>query len=269
MDRFETRARGLRRDVIRLAKSSRSGHIGSSLSCVDLLVGLFDHFLRLDSKQPEWPERDRFLLSKGHACVPYYACLRDMGLLPAEVLERYGEEGSVLGHHPHRLSSYGIEHGTGSLGHGLGVGVGIAFGAKKLKKDFRSVVLMSDGEQDEGSVWEAVMFAAQHKLDNVLALVDCNRMQALGHNKEILGLEPLAERYESFGWACRRIDGHSSDAIVSALGAFPFEPGRPSVIIADTVKGKGVSFMEDQLLWHYRCPDANEFEAAMAELADA
>ncbi|MFO0569254.1 MAG: transketolase [Polyangiaceae bacterium] len=266
---LRVRAGRVRRDVIRLSYAAKTGHIGSSLSCAELIAALFFRFLRLDPRDPNWPGRDRFLMSKGHACVPLYSCLAQLGHLPEDVLEAYGGEGGPLGHHPKKSPEFGIEFGTGSLGHGLSVGCGLAFGAKLSGQPWRTAVLMSDGEQGEGTVWEAAAFAAHHRLDNVLAVVDFNKMQALGVTSDILGLEPLDARWSSFGWAVRRVDGHDIKAIVGALDAFPFEPGKPSIIVADTVKGKGVSFMEDSLLWHYRCPDAEEYAAAMTELGDA
>ena len=266
---LERRAREMRRDVVRLSYQAKTGHIGSSLSCVDLVVALYGRFLKLDAADPVSPARDRFLLSKGHACVPLYSALASIGHLPRDVYEGYGSDGGPLGHHPKKNSAYGIEFGTGSLGHGLALGGGMALTAKLTRQPWRVAALMSDGEQGEGLVWEAAQFAAHHKLDNVLALVDFNKMQALGNTREILNLEPLDERWRAFGWGVRRVDGHDMGAIVRALDAFPFEPGKPSMIIADTVKGKGVSFMEGSLLWHYRCPDPKEYEAAMKELADA
>lgn len=254
---------------MRLSYRAKTGHIGSSLSCAELMASLFFHFLRLDAADPQAPGRDRFLMSKGHACVPLYSCLGQVGHLPGEVLESYGDEGGPLGHHPKRNPRFGIEFGTGSLGHGLSLGCGMAHVAASSGKPWRTVVVMSDGEMGEGTVWEAAAFAAHHRLDNLLAVVDFNKMQALGHVRDILGLEPLEARWGAFGWATRRVDGHDLRAIVDALDAFPFERGKPSIIIADTVKGKGVSFMEDSLLWHYRCPDATEYEAAMKELGDA
>lgn len=259
----------VRRDVVRLSYHAKTGHIGSSLSCADIITGLFFHFLRLDPKDPAWAERDRFLMSKGHACVPLYSCLAQVGHLPSEVLEAYGCEGGPLGHHPKKNQAFGIEFGTGSLGHGLAIGCGMAFTAKATGAGWRTAVVMSDGEQGEGTVWEAAGFAAHHRLDNMLAIVDFNKMQALGNTSEILGIEPLDARWRSFGWSVRRIDGHDLGAVIDALDSFPFERNKPSVIIADTIKGKGVSFMENSLLWHYRCPDAKEYEAAMRELGNA
>lgn len=261
---LERRARAMRRDIVRLSYQAKTGHIGSSLSCADLMAGVFFRFLNLPNVSS--PTRDRFLMSKGHACVPLYWCLAERGFLPREVLEAYGVEGSALGHHPKRNPEFGIEFGTGSLGHGLSLGCGLAFAAKASGAPQRIVVMMSDGEQQEGTVWEAATFAAQHRLENVLAIVDFNKMQALGDTHEIANLEPLEERYRAFGWGVRRIDGHDMRAVTEALDAFPFEKNKPSVIVADTIKGKGVSFMQSSLLWHYRCPDEKEYAAAMKEL---
>jgi len=266
LDRLLRIARDLRRDVIQLAHSSKSGHIGSSLSCVELLVALYFSFLR---GAPTEEGRDRFIMSKGHACTPFYGCLVKRGWLPESHYRAYGEEGGPLGHHPLRHPEWGIEISSGSLGHGLSIGAGLAKAAKLDGHLWRSVVLMSDGEQNEGTVWEAVGFAAQHQLDNLVAIVDFNKIQALGDCRDIIGLEPLEERYRAFGWAVRRLDGHDLGGLVEALRCVPFERGKPSVLIADTVKGKGVSFMENSLLWHYRCPDATELAAALRELADA
>ena len=269
LEHLRRRAASVRRDTLRLSYQAKTGHIGSSLSCADLISAVFFHFLRLDPKDPVSPDRDRFLMSKGHACVPLYSCLAQIGHLPGEVLEAYGCEGGPLGHHPKKNPDFGIEFGTGSLGHGLALGCGLAHAAKSTGRSWRTVVMMSDGEQGEGTVWEAAGFAAHHRLDNILAIVDFNKMQALGNTSEILGLEPLDARWRAFGWGVRRIDGHDMEAVVGALDAFPFEPGKPSIIIADTVKGKGISFMENSLLWHYRCPDPKEYEVAVRELRDA
>ncbi len=263
---FRQVAREVRRQVLELSVSSKSGHIGSSLSCVELLVALYFHFLRVLPGQPLANDRDRFLMSKGHACVPFYACLERLGFIPSDVLRRYGEEGGTLGHHPLKCTEYGIEISTGSLGHGLSVGCGMAFTAKLAHYPWRTVVLMSDGEQNEGAVWEAAMFAAHHRLDNLLAIVDFNKMQALGDNAEIINIEKLDDRYRAFGWGVRRIDGHDFSAIFDALDGFPFQAGKPSIIVADTIKGKGISFMENSLLWHYRCPEQAEYRAALVEL---
>jgi transketolase len=266
---LRSRATAMRRDIVRLSYQAKTGHIGSSLSCVELVVSVFGHFLRRDPQNPTAPSRDRFLMSKGHACVPLYSALADIGFLPREIYESYGVDGGPLGHHPKKNAAFGIEFGTGSLGHGLALGGGMAFTAKLTNQLWRVVALMSDGEQGEGLVWEAAQFAAHHRLDNLLAVIDFNKMQALGNTADILGLEPLDARWRAFGWGVRRVDGHDLGALVDALDAFPFEPGKPSMIVADTVKGRGISFMENSLLWHYRCPDLKEYEAALRELAHA
>jgi transketolase len=264
--RLEALARQVRRDVLELSYRAKTGHIGSSFSATDLLVALYFDFLRLDPARPEDPGRDRFIMSKGHACAPFFACLQRRGFFPREVLQQFGLNGGTLRHHPDRDLARGIEVTSGSLGHGLSLGAGMALGGKLSGASWRVAVLLSDGELQEGTVWEAGAFAAHHHLDNLLALVDANRMQALGWTREILDYEDLAARWRAFGWGVRRINGHDPAQILQALDAVPFETGRPSVIVADTVKGRGVSFMENQLLWHYRCPDAAEFARAMQEL---
>lgn len=258
----------MRRRILELSYRSKSGHIGSSFSCVELLIALYECYLSFPSG-PTDPSRDRLIMSKGHACVPLYCCLEAKGFLPKAVLDAYGEEGGALGHHPSRRPEFGVEFSSGSLGHGLSLGAGLALGAKQSGASWRTVVVMSDGEHNEGSVWEGALFAAHQRLDRLVAVVDFNHMQALGASEEVLNIEPLHEKYRAFGWAVRRIDGHDFGALLTALGELPFEPGKPSAIIADTVKGRGVSFMENQLLWHYRCPDPTELAAALAELSDA
>jgi len=258
-------ARRVRRDVLEISYASRSGHIGSALSAADLLTALYFHYLRVDPAGPA-SERDRFIMSKGHACAAYYAVLCRRGFFARAFLEGFGKDGGTLGHHPSRAPERGIDASTGSLGHGLSIAAGLAFSAKQAGANWRTAVMLSDGEQNEGSVWEAALFAGHHKQDNLLAVVDCNQMQALGFTREIADLSGAEGLWRSFGWGVRRINGHDMDAVVRTLDAFPFEPGRPSVVLADTVKGKGVSFMENQLLWHYRCPDANEYARALAEI---
>jgi transketolase len=264
--KLEALARQVRRDVLELCYRAKTGHIGSSFSATDLLVALYFDFLRVNPARPEDPGRDRFIMSKGHACAPYFVCLQRRGFFPREVLEQFGLNGGTLRHHPDRDLARGIEATTGSLGHGLSLGTGMAMGGKLSSAAWRVAVLLSDGELQEGTVWEAGAFAAHHRLDNLLAIVDANGMQALGWTREILDYEDLAERWRAFGWGVRRIAGHDLAQIVQALEAVPFERGRPSMIIADTIKGRGVSFMENQLLWHYRYPNAAEFARAMKEL---
>jgi transketolase len=231
----------------------------------DLLAHLYGGFLRVDPRQPLWADRDRFILSKGHGVAILYAALAECGFFPVNELETYAQDGSLLTSHPNHLVP-GVEFSTGSLGHGLPVGCGLALFAQRQSAPWRTIVLMSDGELDEGSNWEAFLFAAHHRLDNLLAIIDFNKIQSLGHVSAVLNLEPLADKLRAFGWSIHEIDGHDHAAISQALAAFPWERGRPGAIIAHTVKGKGVSFMEDRLMWHYRSPDPDQLAEALREL---
>jgi len=233
----------------------------------ELLAVLYGKALRVDPKNPQWAERDRFILSKGHGCAGLYAVLAETGFFPIEELDTFYLNGTRLAGHA-TTTVPGVEVSTGSLGHGLSVGAGMALAAKRDGQSHRVVVMLSDGECDEGSIWEAVLFAPQHQLDNLVVIVDYNKIQSLGTVKEVMDLDPFAEKWGAFRWAVREIDGHDVDQVSAALDAVPFESGRPSCIIAHTVKGKGVSFMEHQLLWHYRTPQGDEFKNAMLELGD-
>jgi transketolase len=259
-------AREIRAEALRMIHRAKSSHAGSALSMVDLLVVLYEKVLRLRPAEPEWPGRDRFLLSKGHACAGLYAVLAKHGFFPADWLNGfYADDARLPGHATHK-GIPGIEVSTGALGHGLAVGCGMALVGKRDAKDFRVFVLLSDGECDEGSVWEAALFAPHHRLDNLVAIVDYNKIQSLGTVKEVLDLEPFARKWEAFGWAVREIDGHKFGEIERALGAVPLAAGKPTCVIAHTVKGKGVDFMEDKLLWHYRSPNDEELQAALGQL---
>ncbi len=230
----------------------------------DLLAVLYGEVLRVRPQEPDWPERDRFILSKGHCCSALYAVLALRGFIPLDEMASYGCDGSrLLAHATHKVP--GIEFSTGSLGHGLPFGCGRALAAKRRGESWRTFVLLSDGELDEGSNWEAILFAPQHRLDNLVAVVDYNKIQSLGAVGEVLELEPLADKFRAFRWAVQEVDGHDHAAIRAALQAAPFVPGRPSCLIAHTHKGKGVTFMENQLLWHYRSPNAEQLDEALAE----
>ncbi|MBK9139511.1 MAG: transketolase [Verrucomicrobia bacterium] len=258
------RARALAVQMVARAKAS---HIGGALSMADLLAVLYTEVLNVRPHDPAWPERDRFLLSKGHACTALYATLALRGFFPVEELEEYGRDGSrLMAHVSHRVP--GVEFSTGSLGHALPFGLGLALGARWRAARHRVFVLVSDGELDEGSNWEAILFAPQHGLDNLTLLVDYNRIQSLGAVAEVLDLAPLADKFRAFRWAVREVDGHDHSQLRDALTRLPAEPGRPTVILAHTIKGKGVSYMEDQLLWHYKSPDAAQLAQALAELGD-
>ena len=248
-----------------MVAAAKASHIGGALSIADLLAVLYGEILRVNPALPDWPERDRFILSKGHSCTGVYATLALRGFFPLAELATYGQDGSrLMSHISHKVP--GVEFSTGSLGHGLPFGCGKALAAKRRKKSWRTVVMLSDGELDEGSNWEAILFAPQHRLDNLVAIVDYNKIQSLGSVKEVLDLHPLAEKFRAFNWAVREIDGHDHTGISAALKALPFAADKPSCLIAHTVKGKGVSFMEDQLLWHYKAPDAAQLQSALREL---
>jgi transketolase len=255
----------IRQHALRMVTDARASHIGSALSIADIVAVLYGQVLRLDPADPGWPERDRFILSKGHACVAVYAALAETGFFPAKDLGQYGRDHSQLMNHiSHKVP--GVEFSTGALGHGLSFGVGKALAAKRRGAGWRTFVLMSDGEMGEGSNWEAFMFAAHHKLDNLVAVIDYNKLQSLTTVEETLNIEPLAAKFGAFGWAAEEVDGHNHAALAQWLAAAPWRPGKPSVLIAHTVKGKGVTFMEDRVEWHYRSPSEEDLARALEEL---
>lgn len=259
-------ARRIRIDAVRMTSRGGSSHIGSVLSMADILAVLYGGVLRVDAGRPRWPERDRFILSKGHGGAGVYAVLAERGFFDIARLADHYQDGSLLSGHVSHKGIAGVELSTGSLGHGLSVGAGMAYGARLDAAPWRVFVLLSDGECDEGSVWEAALFAAHHGLDNVVAIVDFNKIQSLDTVERTIRLEPFAEKWRSFGWACEEVDGHDHGALRAVLSRVPFAPGRPSCVLAHTVKGKGVSFMEHKVLWHYRTARGKELEAALREL---
>jgi len=263
---YEVVAKKARKEILNMIYRTRSPHIGSSFSIVEILVALYFKTLSLSPHNPKKEDRDRFILSKGHACPALYAVLLLRGFISRRFLDGFAVDGGTLGHHPNRDIMRGIEVSTGSLGHGLSIGAGMAIAAKYDRASRRIFVLLGDGEMNEGSVWEAVMFASHHRLDNLVGIIDYNKIQALGKTKEVENLEPLAQKWRAFGWKVREIDGHNLEEIINTLGNIPFREGKPTAIIAHTVKGKGVSFMENKLLWHYRCPDEEEYNKALKEL---
>jgi transketolase len=262
---LEALARRVRLRVLEMVHRAGSGHIGSNFSIAELLAVLYGEVLKIDPARPGWEERDRFLLSKGHAAAALYAVLADRGFFPIEWLESFCANGSRLPGHV-TASVPGVELSTGSLGHGLGVATGMALAGKRGGESYRVFALLSDGECDEGSNWEAALFAPHHRLDNLTVIIDYNKIQSLGAVKEVIDLEPLAAKWRAFGWAVRAIDGHDLAEVRLALRSLPLQQNKPSCIVAHTVKGKGVSFMENQLLWHYRTPRGAEYDAARAEL---
>lgn len=259
-------ARTLRRHALRMVHRAKSSHIGSNLSMADLLAVLYHEELRLNPANPRWRDRDRFILSKGHGGAIVYAALAERGFFPVEWLDTYCQDGSKLSGHLTAHGVPGVEFSSGSLGHGLPVACGIAIAGKAEGASYRSLVLLSDGELDEGSNWETILFAPQKGLDNLVAIVDYNKIQSFGRVDEVVNLESLADKWRAFRWGVREIDGHDHVQIRQALREAPFEPGRPSVIIAHTIKGKGVSYMENRLEWHYRSPSSEQLAAALSEL---
>ncbi len=265
LDRIAAELRG---EVIGLSHRAKTPHLGSSLSCLDLLAILYWEFLRIDPKKPGSPDRDRFILSKGHAAPALYVALCERGFFPTKFLEEYGKDGAALAEQPAPNCAAGVEWATGSLGHGLPVGIGMALAARIQKRNYRTVVLLSDGECNEGTVWEAAMFAAAQKLGSLTVLVDYNKWQATGRSEEVMALAPLRDKWEAFGWESYEVDGHDFAEIRAALtcAVLP-DRNKPLAIIAHTIKGRGVSFMEDDNNWHYRIPNAEELAAARKELA--
>lgn len=245
---------------------AQAGHPGGSLSAADIMAALFFEVMRIDPARPDWEDRDRFILSKGHASSIYYATLMERGFFPDEVLCTYDCLDSCLQAHPD-ITTPGVDAPSGSLGQGLSVGLGIALGARLKKKDFRVYVVLGDGELQEGQVWEAAMSAPHFRLDNVTAIIDCNSVQLMGPVDEIMSIEPLAEKWKAFNWNVLEIDGHDVSQIAGACEAAAKTKGRPTVIIARTVKGKGVSFMENQACWHSGLVTDEVRDKALAELA--
>ena len=248
---------------------SRAGasHVGTVFSCAETLACLYGAVLRVRPAEPDWPKRDRFVMSKGHGAAGLYAALALRGFFPRERLDEfYVDGGSLYGHVTHR-GVPGVDVSSGALGHGLALSVGLATGAVRLGESWRVFALLSDGECDEGSTWEAALLAPAWKLGNLTAIIDYNKIQSLGRVEEVVPLEPLAEKWRAFGWDTREVDGHDVPALLDVLDPDRWAPaGRPRCIIAHTVKGKGVSFMEDDLLWHYRPPKGDEYDRAVAEL---
>ena len=256
----------LRGRVIEMSHAAQAAHLASSLSCADIVTAAYWHVLNVDPAQPKAPLRDRFILSKGHAAAALYAALAMKGFFPIEELDTYCKDGGRLAEHPPANLLPGVEAATGSLGHGLPLGCGMALSGRIKAEAFRVYALLSDGENNEGSVWEAAMFAAAQKLENVCVVVDYNKWQATARSNETLMLAPLADKWTAFGWDAREIDGHDVGALTEAMQRVPNGSGKPVALIAHTVKGKGVSFMEDDNNWHYRAPTADEVAKARKEL---
>ena len=260
----------IRRNALEMSRISRGSHIASVFSSAEIVAVLYSRVLRVYPENPKAPDRDRLILSKGHAGSAVYAALAETGFFPVEQLKTHYANGSILSGHVSHKGVPGVEVSTGSLGHGLGIGAGMALGAKMDGDDWRVFVILGDGECDEGSVWESALQAAQFGLDRLIAVVDYNHMQSLTTVEKTLKLEPFESKWKDFGWDALTVDGHDTDALFSAFARADSLAGngRPKVILADTVKGKGVSFMENDILWHYRTPQGEEYEAALKELEE-
>jgi transketolase len=247
-------ARGLayRRQILEILLKAKRGHIGSAFSILEIVRVLYDEVLKVDPKRPQWADRDRFILSKGHGCLALYVLLAEKGFFDPAELNRFSSATGILGGHPEHITVPGVEASTGSLGHGLSIGVGMALAAKMDRAAWRVFAIIGDGESQEGSIWEAALSAAKHRLDNLTVILDYNKMQCYSAVSEILGLEPLADKWRSFGFAVREIDGHNIDEIRSAFAAVPLEKNKPSLILAHTLKGKGVPELEQNPDWHHK-----------------
>jgi transketolase len=256
----------IRKHAVSMTSTGGSSHIGSILSIADILAVLYGSILNYKSNSPKWKDRDRFILSKGHAGAGVYAALAESGFMSIDKLKTHYQDGSDLSGHVSHKGVPGVEFSTGSLGHGLPVATGMALAAKIDNKNHKVYVLMSDGECDEGSNWEAALFAPHHKLDNLVVIIDRNKLQSIHLTEDTLGLEPVVDKWQAFGWNVVEVDGHNHEQLLSACESKVV--GKPLCIVANTTKGKGVSFMENQILWHYRSPQGEEYEAAINELED-
>jgi transketolase len=248
---LDERSLELRRTIVRILEAARRGHVGATFSLVEILRVLYDDVLSYKADDPEWPERDRFILSKGHGCLALYPLLAEKGFFPEEELWKFCKSDGILGGHPeHKVP--GIEASTGSLGHGLSIGVGFALNARFQKSSHRVFVVIGDGESNEGSVWEAALCAGKHRLSNLTVLVDYNKHQSYASTSEVQDLEPLTDKWKSFGFAVKEADGHDVDDLRSTLSDLPFDSAKPNAIICHTIKGRGVSYAENNMLWHHK-----------------
>ncbi len=257
-----------RKTILSIIKKSGAGHTGGSMSCVDILNVLYNRIMNVFPENFTDPNRDRYIQSKGHSVEALYTVLADKGFFPAAELETLNQYKSHFVGHPTRAVN-GVEQNTGALGHGLAIAVGTAIAAKLDGRDYKVYTLLGDGELAEGSNWEASMAAAHYKLDNLVAIVDRNGLQITGSTEEVSGLEPLADKFKAFGYAVRTADGNNVAELIDVLGQLPFEAGKPNLLLAHTIKGRGVSFMENTVKWHHRVPTSDEMVLAMAELDQA
>lgn len=262
---LEKKAKQIRKDLVTMIYEAKTGHIGGALSSTDIMTVLYYSVMKVDPKNPKLEDRDRFVLSKGHCVEPLYCILADKGFFEKDKLKTFSKFGSTLIGHPNNKNA-GIEMNTGALGHGLPVSVGMALAAKMNNEDYRVYTLMGDGEQAEGSVWEAAMAGAHYKLDNLIAIVDRNRLQISGCTEDVMGLDPLEDKWTSFGWNVISVDGNDVRALQEVFLSLPTVEGKPTLIMANTIKGKGISYMENLAKWHHGVPSEEQFKQAMKEL---
>ena len=249
---LDERSKHLRRLVVRTLAGGARGHVGSTLSLIEIMRVLYDDVLRYRPAQPDWPERDRMILSKGHGCIALYVMLADKGFFPLDTLDTFCRRDSILGGHPEAGKVPGVEASTGALGHGLSIGLGMALGVRMQKRDSRVIVVLGDGEIDEGSVWEAAMCAGKHRLSNLTAVIDYNKVQSAGSTREIQDLEPLVDKWRAFNFATVEVDGHDVEALRAVFQRLPLVQDRPTAVICHTVKGKGIGFAENDANWHHK-----------------
>jgi len=266
--RLKRNALNIRKNILRLIKADQAGHLGGALSSVEIMTALYFQIMKVDPKNPRWEQRDRFVLSAGHKCLALYSTLAEKGFFDKSLLDTYGSLKSIFPGHPDMHKVPGVESNTGALGHGLSIGGGMAMGLKLSGLKARVYIILGDGELAEGSNWEAAAAASHHGLDNLLALIDRNGLQIGGRTTDVMSYEPLDERWCSFGWSVREVDGHNLKSLVKAMSAIPFEEGKPSLIIADTIKSKGFSFAEDKANYHYWKATTEEIEQAEKDLAE-
>jgi transketolase len=265
---LQSKAKLVRMDCLQTIHAACSGHPGGALSAADIVTALYFNVMKIDPSRPDWPERDRFIMSKGHASALWYSCLAERGFFKVAELSTFRQINSRLQGHPDMRKTPGIDMTTGSLGQGLSIGVGMAIGAKMKKAGFRVFVLLGDGELDEGQVWEAALAASKYGLDNLIAVIDRNELQLDGTTEEIMPLEPLAAKWMAFGWNIVELDGNDMEQLIEGFKGAVAGCGKPTVIIAKTVKGRGVSFMEGNLSWHGRAPSDEELSQALCELEE-
>lgn len=264
--RLKRKATEIRKELLKMIFEAKTGHTGGSLSNTDILTVLYYEIMNVDPKNPNWTDRDRYVQSKGHAVESYWAVLADKGFFPKDELKTFSQFNSRLIGHPNNKVP-GVEMNTGALGHGLSISVGMALAAKMDGKSYRVYTLMGDGEQAEGSIWEGAMAASNYGLDNLIGIIDCNGLQITGNTKDVMSSEPLVDKWKSFGWHVIEVDGHDIEQLVSVLKKVPETSGKPTMIIAKTIKGKGVSFAENQVAWHHKVPSDEEYHTAMDELS--